>query len=184
MDRPDDDGAWWAVKRIASPNATHTMQLRLDPEHRLLAGVLVASLSGLLLGAAMHPTLQGADENGGPRMLIAGGGPRGDAASGSDASWSNYPGRLPDYVVGTDWLRARAEPALTVASIYDIAPDLPDESQDTVEQHPVAYATAERDNEQPARPLYPSIDGNRAYPSDAHTSDEGDPEAEDDEPAP
>ena len=157
------------------------MQLRLDPEHRLLAGVIVASLSGLLLGAAMHPTLQGADENGGPQMLIAGGGPRSDPASGPDTRWANYPGRLPDYVVGADWVRAQAQPAMTVASVEDPAPDRPEGGQDAVEERPVVYAPpVERDTEQPARALYPSIDGNRAYPSD-----DGEPgaEAPDDAPA-
>jgi hypothetical protein len=91
----------------------------------LFYGVSVATIAGLLAGAAMHPVLRlpGAAE--GPQML----GPESARRSGDyGAELTSYNGPPPDYVIGTDWLpkpyagefaEAQPEPA------YDPTPTAP-----------------------------------------------------------
>lgn len=82
----------------------------------LLQGAAVVAVAGLLMGAVAHPNLRGEDEAAGPQMLMNGGGERG-AQVISDPGVGVYGGRIPEYVVGTDWTRPRAEPAGTDATL-------------------------------------------------------------------
>ncbi|WP_293899879.1 hypothetical protein [Phenylobacterium sp.] len=127
----------------------------------LFQGVGVVAAAGLLLGAVCHPNLRGETVAEGPQMLLNGGGARG-AASAGDAGLSAYGGRTPEYVIGTDWTRPRAEPAQAAA---------PDEERggETVvytahdDRAPVQVTHAAwRDDDRPL-PVYPSAQGGVPY---------------------
>lgn len=74
----------------------------------LLQGVAVLAAVGLLMGAVAHPNLRGEGDAEGPQMLMAGGGERGVQAI-SDPGVTAYGGRVPEYVLGTDWTRPRVD---------------------------------------------------------------------------
>ncbi|MEW5684178.1 MAG: hypothetical protein AB1942_04600 [Pseudomonadota bacterium] len=142
------------------------MRIELHPkEARTIGiGVATAAVAGVLLGAALKPTLAVADV-GGPQQLLAGGGDRFQTAA-YDQGTAAYEGVLPDYVVGTDWVKARqpppahyAEPPLMTrepeVAVYETPQDLPTR---------VVPATWKDELRTPTR--YPSEAGNVAYEAD------------------
>ena len=135
---------------------------------RLFAGAAAAVVAGLTIGAAFQPTL---DEEGvyGPQQKMAGGGLRNYAAS-HEPSVAAYQGQVPDYVVGTDWLRAAAPEQQVLA--YDDRAETPADDA-TAYGEPAEAAAPARWQDEPrwqdeARwedepreaPLYPSEQGN------------------------
>lgn len=70
----------------------------------LAQGASVVAAVGLLMGAALHPNLRGADELAGPRIQLPSAGER-VANDVSDPGVSVYRGRMPDYVTGSDMHR-------------------------------------------------------------------------------
>jgi hypothetical protein len=129
---------------------------------RLFTGAAAAVVSGLVLGAAVQPSL--GDGIKAPQQEMAGGGTR-TYAMGSEAGVGGYTGQVPDYVIGTNWLRPpameiqvlayedRAEPAAYDATEYA--------------QTTEAVAPIRREDDEPrTEPLYPSEQGNAFNPSD------------------
>ncbi|PZQ60934.1 MAG: hypothetical protein DI570_13495 [Phenylobacterium zucineum] len=144
------------------------MRIDLHPKdtRTIGIGVAAAAVAGVLLGAALKPTLAVADV-GGPQQLLAGGGDRFQTAA-YDQGTATYEGVLPDYVVGTDWVKARqaqvspahyAEPALMTrepeVAVYEAPGDLPTRVVPTTPQDELRTPTR-----------YPSEAGNVTYPSD------------------
>ena len=124
----------------------------------VLAGVAAAVVSGLAMGAVLRPDLHG-DGLVAPQTLIAGGGPRDDASA--DPGLARYGGRIPEYVIGTDWTRPpplvveapRSEPVDAVVYPRDTLPDL----QPT---------RAARPDEPPKPVNFPSNDGGVFHETD------------------
>lgn len=95
-------------------------------------GAALAATVGVLLGASMQPNLEAGAPTG-PRTMIAGGGARVVPVL-SDPGVAAYKGRVPDYVVGSDWTQP---PAL------EPEPELVDDYE-PVAYEPVVAARAER----------------------------------------
>lgn len=126
-----------------------------DDLKRMAAGVAVASISGLLMGAALQPELDERD-TAGPQILMGDGGPR-RAFTGADAGVGAYSGQLPEYVVGTDWTRAQAPPESEPADAEYAGDVMAFAAEDAGVQvvHNPHYVEEPR----PA-PRYPSMSGN------------------------
>lgn len=137
----------------------------------LLAGAGVALVAGLLMGAAAKPDLNGDDRPAGPQMLAGSGGARASGPFGDGATFANDGGQVPDYVLGTDWKKALAPPAIAepaptakLARNDDPLPDLPPTRS--------AY-------DEPPRwaPSYPSVQGGQTGGAGllppAHPGDDG-----------
>ena len=70
----------------------------------LFTGSAMAVVAGLLAGGLMYPELRGPGDLGGPQLQAGVAGPR-NAVYGGSANWASYNGEVPEYVIGTDWLR-------------------------------------------------------------------------------
>jgi hypothetical protein len=127
---------------------------------RLLQGVAGVAACGLMLGAAMHPTLNVGDKPGGPQMLLSGGGPR-SAADATDRGVGAYAGQTPEYVVGTDWARPHTPVYADTAPVADKSETVVYTSRDDL---PVVQAArAAWREEPPPEPTYPSARGGAYY---------------------
>jgi len=127
----------------------------------LIRGVGLAAVAGLLMGAALRPDLND-HEIGGPQQLIGGGGPR-QVAEIQDPGVAGYAGAVPDYVVGTDYLRAR-EPVMVAARTETPEPQVP--VYDSPDDLPLRVTHATWRDEPRPPPRYPSEAGNEVYDSD------------------
>lgn len=124
----------------------------------LFVGAAVAAVAGMLMGAVAKPDLNADDRPAGPQMLTRVSGPRAAGPFADDsASFAAYRGKLPDYVLGTDFAKATSiypsayvPPPMKVIA-YDDAP------QPEPPVTHVAYA-----DDPPAKPSFPSIDGGKA----------------------
>lgn len=126
---------------------------------RIAGGVAVASVAGLLMGAALRPELDEHDAAG-PQMQMGESGPRRVLAA-YDQGVAAYSGHIPEYVVGTDWTRPRAttEPEPEPLPAEDTGDVMAYEAQDeAVEVSRTSYVEEYR----PA-PRYPSMAGNADY---------------------
>jgi hypothetical protein len=123
----------------------------------LFAGAAIAAVAGMLMGAAAKPDLNADDRPAGPQMLASVAGARNAGPFADDsASFAAYHGKLPDYVLGTDFARATsiypsayAPPPMKVVAYHD------DPEPETPVTH-VAYA-----DDPAAKPSFPSIDGGK-----------------------
>lgn len=124
----------------------------------LYAGAAVACVSGLLMGAAMKPTLNVGDRPEGPQMFAGWSGARSTGPFDDGATFAGYQGQVPDYVVGTDWKR---EIAWQEAEAADPEPRDVAANEAPPEHAPLRPAVFE----EPAReaPVYPSMAGGMAY---------------------
>ena len=121
----------------------------------LFYGIGVATISGLLIGGALRPTLA-EGLIGGPQIALGDSGRM--AYRDAEAGTSSYPYGVPDYVIGTDHLYQAASYAATDegyvdAGWPDAAPDLP--MIEPASYTPAAYQTANHD----AVVRYPSEGG-------------------------
>ena len=109
-------------------------------------GVAVAALLGLAVGAAVKPTSAELGQGAAPMEPTTLSETSGEAAP--DNAYAAYHGRLPDYVIGTDW----AHPKLPVA--YEPPPAL-SQPLETAEASPPLPTTPARYEEppEPAAPL-------------------------------
>ena len=88
----------------------------------LLSGAAAAAISGVLLGGAMQPHLDAADGRpAGPQMFANWSGVRSTGPFDPGTTFASYPGRVPDYVTGTDWKKAMAWPGER-AAVHDDDP--------------------------------------------------------------
>lgn len=60
---------------------------------------------GLVVGAAMEPNLRGEGGPAGPQILVGQSGARTTPAENPYAVYAAYPETLPDYVIGSDWVK-------------------------------------------------------------------------------
>jgi hypothetical protein len=87
------------------------MQLTLSELKVPMAGAACMLAAGLLLGGAMQPHLDAADGRpAGPQMFADWPGVRSTGPFDSGTSFVNYQGKMPDYVLGTDWKKTMAPP--------------------------------------------------------------------------
>ncbi len=127
----------------------------------LIRGVGLAAVAGLLMGAALRPDLRD-PEILGPQQLMSGGGPR-ELSPAEDPGMARYAGPLPDYVVGTDYVRAQ-QPVMAAVDAAAMDHDVP--VYDSPDDLPVLVTQAAWRDEPRTPPRYPSEAGNEAYESD------------------
>lgn len=119
----------------------------------------MALASGLLMGAALKPDLGQLDRPEGPQMM-AWNGVRSTGPFDDGATLASYNGKLPDYVLGTDFTKATtiyptAEAPPPVKEVKETVPDDPEADL------PLTRASYDdqASDEAPPQPSYPSIDG-------------------------
>lgn len=119
----------------------------------------MAAAAGLLLGAAARPNLAADERPEGPQIIAGGADVRSTGPFDDGATYANYKGKLPDYVLGTDWKKAVApappprEPREQRLAQNDDA--LPEVVEYT---HPDYSHPAYDEPPRPA-PAYPSLQG-------------------------
>ena len=124
----------------------------------LLSGAAAAAITGVLLGGAMQPHLDAADGRpAGPQMFANWSGVRSTGPFDPGTTFASYQGRVPDYVMGTDWKKAMTWPderAAVSAPSREVArgDDLPAEA-------PVVLARAAYEDLPPVAHAYPSLSG-------------------------
>jgi hypothetical protein len=136
-----------------------------------VAGAGLALVAGLLLGAAMRPQL--AIDQLSPQPLgVWSGGMEGaiaeDPAAQDALAFSAYGGRLPDHVVGADWLALSAPPAAPAAPPAETA-DAPSGDASPAPQADENAAAAEAHATPAAAevPVEPDADPTTTAPSTA-----------------
>jgi hypothetical protein len=132
----------------------------------LLSGAAVAAIAGVMAGAAMQPQLYAGDRPAGPQMFADWAGARSTGPFDPGTTFVSYRGKIPDYVMGTDWKKSMAWPDERAAVSPPESP--PEREVATADDAPApdqsatltraAYAEAAS----PA-PAYPSMGG--AHPS-------------------
>jgi hypothetical protein len=124
----------------------------------LLSGAAVAAITGVLLGGAMQPHLDAADGRpAGPQMFANWSGVRSTGPFDPGTTFASYQGRVPDYVMGTDWKKAVAWPderaAVSESSGEAAQGDTP------LAEAPVVLARAAYEDLPPVGRAYPSLGG-------------------------
>ncbi len=136
----------------------------------LLAGASLALAAGLTMGFSMQPHLDAVgDRPEGPQIFA-----NAEQSTGpfDDNPYSHYHGKLPDYVVGTDWKRATAADlprpaAVSVEASYAEA--------DVVTVEPTTEAVNDYQPPAPAPHVtYPSLDGGGPEPVDTPARSDAD----------
>jgi hypothetical protein len=117
-------------------------------------GVAVAVIAGLMVGGAMKPTLRDSDDPEGPQQLGPKSGERIEFVD-SRSSFAAYRYGIPEWVIGTDWLRpANPEPEPMAEepepAFYEVAAWEPAEPRQVASSEP---------EPEPAVPSYPSMGG-------------------------
>jgi hypothetical protein len=134
------------VQAISKDNAT------------FLSGAALAAVVGIMLGGAMQPQLAFDGRPMGPQMFAAGGGPRSTGPFDSGASYANYGGGIPEYVIGTDYAQAA----------YIEAPPIAEERRqvarnDAEPPEPASFSHVAYDEPPLPQVTYPSLAGGAAY---------------------
>lgn len=139
----------------------------------LLVGSGVALVAGLLMGAVAKPDLNADSRPAGPQMLAGSGGARSAGPFADGATFANYGGQVPDYVLGADWKKA-----LTPPSVIAEPPPRPAglaQKDDPLPDLPLTRATYDEPPRAP--PSYPSVQGGQTHGADlpppAHPADDG-----------
>jgi hypothetical protein len=124
-----------------------------------LGGAGLALAMGLVLGGAMRPNLAGEDRPAGPQTIL------GQAATRPtgplNPSVSAYPGRTPDYVMGTDWKRNTEWPDREPVQEPPLRRIARDNAPPPPEFGPPAFARTDFNELSPPAPRgrYPSLGG-------------------------
>ena len=129
----------------------------------LAQGASVVAAVGLMMGAALHPNLRGADELAGPRIQLPGAGQRA-VDYVSDLGVSVYRGRIPDYVTGSDANRPPPVLAATTAEPQDTGDVVVFTEEPAADPARMTQATWQDEPRQP--PVYPSVSGGGRYEAD------------------
>jgi hypothetical protein len=157
------------------------MDITFDDRERrmLLAGAAGAVALGVLAGAAMRPDF-GRERVLGPQYVSADGSVH-EASYRPDPGVSVYGGRIPDYVIGTDWTQPRRETAYASASSAPREDPVVFTSDD--EPPPSPMVMTYRTWREPPREAssYPSVDGDVRYRSEGRDEPYG-AEAEEEPP--
>lgn len=128
----------------------------------LFTGVGVAAGAGLLMGLALQPQLRAFGEIEGPQIMAGVSGVRSAQPYDPSAGFNAYQNQIPDYVLGTDWLKPPEY-------LSDELPEIPyedetaafDEPAYEAPPEPVAVARWEEPPREPVR--FPSTDGGVPY---------------------
>lgn len=75
----------------------------------LFVGAAFAVGLGIIGGAAMYPNLRAEDGPRGPQMIAGESGQRASGEENPYAVYASYSERMPDYVIGSDWLKPPAQ---------------------------------------------------------------------------
>lgn len=143
----------------------------MDLDQRLLipplVGAAVALTLGLSLGGSMQPDLI-FGRPGGPQMLSGLSGERAPGPMDMSAGFVSYSGRVPDYVIGTDVIRALEPQPMRSEQVdvvqQDTPAELPRYQAVSAEDHAApAVETAALATAQDEEPAYPSMAGGRFY---------------------
>ena len=141
--------------------------IRRQDLNSLLLGALGMGALGVCLGAAMHPNLNAPGEVEGQQIQTGTSGAR-TYGYGSAVAYRTYDNGLPEYVVGTDWLKPpvqQAEPAGEDAYVEPAEAD--DMSTYAVSAYEPAAASITPasvfDDRAPQPPRHPSLEGGVAY---------------------
>jgi hypothetical protein len=161
-----------ARETARNPIVKRTLPVTMDKLIRdrdmksLLLGAAGVAAVGLLCGAAMQPNLRAPGDVEGTQLQAGVSGPRIYGSGDPAASWTSYAtSGVPDYVVGTDWLRPpqyehEALPEYAYAddaSAYDVPAYEPAAG--------VAVSVYDEPAREPTR--YPSMDGGQAFAAQA-----------------
>jgi len=123
-----------------------------------LSGAGVALAAGLLLGGAMQPHLdEGARGPAGPQMFADWAGDRSTGPFDPGTTFVSYQGKIPDYVLGTDWKKRMTWPDESAA-----VPAPREETRYETSLPPEAPATLTRtayEDLPPPTHAYPSLGG-------------------------
>ncbi len=148
---------------------------------RILAGVGVAAVAGLLLGGAMKPDLRADERPEGPQIFT---GWSADRSTGPfDDGWTlaYRDGQLPQYVTGSDYTPVawREDPAAEASGFETSA------FEGSVYDTPTAAFPSESWQDSVREPvLYPSMSGGVAYDASARAPASPEPVADIDADAP
>lgn len=127
----------------------------------LYAGMAAVAAVGLIGGAYMHPTLKPLE--GGPQIQAGVAGERVDHAYDYAASWTSYQGQVPEYVIGTDWLKPPQYAMVDDVPDYRDEPITVDEADYAADTGDTTQAVADSEPEPQALPrepvAYPSLGG-------------------------
>jgi hypothetical protein len=120
----------------------------------VLAGAGIAAAAGLLMGGAARPQLSIDDRPEGPQILAGWTGARSTGPFDDGGTFAAYNGKIPDYVLGTDWKRSLSPPPIPPEPLERPARnDEPPPAEDFDDTH-AAY-----DAPPAAAPVYPSLQG-------------------------
>jgi hypothetical protein len=131
----------------------------------LFTGVATAAIAGLLLGGMMKPNLRGDERPQGPQIFTGWSGERSTGPFDPGMTFADYQGRVPDYVIGTDWQAFAWQDEVA----YEPAPTR-DFYEETAAEAPRAYAEMRLEEPPRNEPLYPSISGGVAYDVNARAA--------------
>lgn len=122
-----------------------------------LSGAAMAAVMGIMLGGSMQPQLIFDGRPMGPQMFADGGGPRSTGPFDLRDAYAAYGGKLPSYVIGTDYAQTAYVEEAPIAEEPQVA------HNDVQEPAPIALARAAYD--EPPAPIivYPSMSGGTAY---------------------
>ena len=128
---------------------------------KLFAGAAGVAVAGVLAGGAMQPNLLSPGELAGQQIQAGVSGVR--TPYEGTVAYSSYANGVPDYVIGTDWLKP---PQYAYEPLPEPIYDDGISSFDEPNNEPVAVAAWE----EPPReaPRYPSIAGGAAYSIEEH----------------
>ena len=137
------------------------------PLKALFTGVGMAAVAGLLLGGMMKPNLRGDERPEGPQIFAGWSGVRSTGPFDPGATFADYQGRIPDYVVGTDW-----QAALTWRDEIAYEPAPAEDYYDNTPPEPPQDDARKRWEEPPrAEPVFPSVSGGVAYDVNARVAE-------------
>jgi hypothetical protein len=124
----------------------------------ILSGAALAAVVGIMLGGSMRPQLIFDGRPMGPQMFADGGGPRSTGPFDLRDAYANYGGKLPSYVIGTDYAQ----------TAYVEAPPIAEEPRQVARndvEDPAPVAPTRTTYEEPRAPVvvYPSMTGGTAY---------------------
>jgi hypothetical protein len=139
--------------------------IRSEDLKSLFTGAAFVAVAGLAAGGLMYPDLRGPTEAEGPQLHAGVSGPRSAYQGGMTATWASYDGKVPDYVIGTQWLQP---PQYEVHE--DEAGEIPPSDETVVyaaEPADTGHAVPAAWEEPPREPVsFPSTSGGVPYGAD------------------
>ncbi len=131
-------------------------------DRRILAGVGVAAVAGLLLGGAMKPDLRADERPEGPQIFTGWSAARSTGPFDDGWTLAYRDGQLPQYVTGSDWAPVawREEPVVEAPAFEASA------YADSAFDDPQTTPTPTVWEPPPQRADYPSMTGGVAYGAD------------------